>query len=144
MKPIKPILFIAIVLFGCTPPPQFSMEFTALDLREFERNGIYVSTLSTSRPYQSVAVVELECVNGYIKKTTVQEQEKRRVKDDLYFDSFIPVNMKDYERKTCYIEDMFNVLIKETKRLGANGLINFDIISDGPVFTMTGLAIRIE
>lgn len=149
---ILSIAMICSLLTGCTVLEKYSFESNSVDLTQFGKQGIFVTTGDLSREYSSLSIVVAICYDGYIpKESNASSRKKNRENvDDLYVNnsgsSFD--NPNDFEYKRCLLNDLFSELITKAKDAGANGIIKLEIrnISKSQQIgiEVVGLAIKIK
>jgi hypothetical protein len=149
------LLISIFLLDGCAVMDTYESSVYSIDLSKFEKQGIFVTTGDLSQKYTSVSILVVNCYNGYIPKAITNNQEenkkeKIRHEDDLYADD----EKLNNPYKFCSLDDLIDELIRETKNIGANGLIKLEIrnvnrpgVSNKEIqrgIEITGLAVRIE
>lgn len=146
------IALICSLLTGCTVLEKYSFESNSVDLTQFCKQGIFVTTGDLSKEYSSLSIIVASCYNGYIPKdnSAISRKKNRENVDDLYVNnsgsSFD--NPHDFEYKRCLLNDLFSELITKAKDAGANGIIKLEIrdilISQQRGIEVVGLAIKIK
>ena len=122
------LLISIFLLDGCAVMDTYESSVYSIDLSKFEKQGIFVTTGDLSQKYTSVSILVVNCYNGYIPKAITNNQEenkkeKIRHEDDLYADD----EKLNNPYKFCSLDDLIDELIRETKNIGANGLIKLEI-----------------
>lgn len=154
------LLITILFLGGCVVLDKYEMSSNSIDLSKFEKEGIFVTTGDLSQKYKSVSILVSNCYDGYISKTDAKkkiENKKEKIQrdDDVYSSSTTAGDkLKNFNYKLCSLDDLFADLIRQTKNIGANGLIKLEInnINRPGISSKTaqrgieivGLAVRIE
>lgn len=127
-KLLSPFLFVAIILSSCGTLPKPQSNVGTIDYTPLIKEGIYITeSNSVNFDYTAVGSVIATEKGGWVNETV----------------------------KRPYVEDAFKNIIKELKRIGANGIINLSITSSVElsedilskayvsVITVKGMAIKI-
>lgn len=163
MKKIKFTLFTLLISFlilnSCVVLDKFSTSVSNIDLTQFEKEGIFVTTGDFFQDYKSISILAVQCYEGFYPKEGLKtknvDKENKQYEDNIYgstpseFDK-----IKNYNYKTCELEDLFSELINQAKQKGANGIIKLEIRSiskqgENPKtmqngIEIVGLAVKIE
>lgn len=127
------LFLILCIASSCTVLDKYSASTYVIDLSEFERNGIFVTTGDiSSTNYQSVAIISVDCYSGAVQKENAKvkiDKPHKGVEDDIYYTSVTSATDKksDFLWRACLLEDLFSTLIINVKELEANGIINLEI-----------------
>lgn len=132
MKHIKQSVWIVVASLltfsGCVTLNKYSMDSYDIDLTQFEKEGIFVTTGDCFQKYKSISILSSECYHGYVPKGDSKKQNRKDMpEDDLYVSSSPTENRKNFEFKRCKFADLFSEMISEAKQLGANGIIRIEI-----------------
>ncbi len=135
-----------IVNNSCAPIVRYSKTSVTIDLTEFEKEGLFVTTGDLFRKYSSVAIVSVDCYHGYSPSISVSDDEKKS-DDHIYYTPSRSRNIR-----VCTLEDIFPDIIDIAKDKGANGIIKLEflnitrtienVVQHG--YRVTGLIVKIE
>jgi len=127
---IKPLAFlISILIFNsCVVLDKYTTTATNIDLTQFEREGIFVTTGDLFQKYKSVSILAVQCYNGFDPKEGYQIKNEEK-ENNQYVDDIYASRPSDYDNnfKTCALGDLFSELINQAKQKGANGIIRLEI-----------------
>lgn len=116
-------LFLIVALTSCTTvnvpaPKQYA---TCIDYSFLTQQGIFVSeSNSVNFDYEPLGSLYVECSGGWVKKNRKDGTEMQ----DIYMAS---PNSVEYLPAT--VDDAYQLVLSEIKKLRANGVINFKISS---------------
>ncbi len=139
MKHIKTTLLIIItslfIFSGCVTLNKYSVASYDLDLTQFEKEGLFVTTGDCFQKYKSISILTVECYHGYVPKGDSKKKKTRTNvhEDDIYASSNSVSssphndNPNDFDFKVCELPDLFSEIINQAKRCGANGIIKLEI-----------------
>lgn len=133
---------------------KFSTSVSNIDLTQFEKEGIFVTTGDYFQDYTSISILAVQCYEGFYP-TEVLKTENRKYEDNIYALTSTEFDKpKNYNYKNCELEDLFSELINQAKQKGANGIIKLEIRSiskqgENPKtmqngIEIVGLAVKIE
>ena len=161
MKKIK--LFAAllsiVILSGCVVLDKFSTSVSNIDLTQFEKEGIFVTTGDYFQNYKSISILAVQCYDGFYPKEGIKvkktDNADRQYEDNIYASTSSEFDKtKNYNYKSCELEDMFSEIINQAKQKGANGIIKLEIRSISKQganpktmqngIEIVGLAVKIE
>ena len=148
MKNLIPILFL-LILAGCATVDIYTTSKSSVDLSEYSKQGIFITTGDTPKDYTPVSILTVTCFNGhtvkYVKDVNVYYGDS--ISRSVYTN-----DLKSY--KPCTVEDLIPQMIEDAKAKGANGIIKFEIqhisksSSDGKYLIgglqITGMAIKFK
>lgn len=139
MKKLTLLLIITIGFVACKTQ-YYSLQTTGIDLQQYEKEGFRVSITGLEIPYESIAIVYSDCIPGVdanIKK------QKPDFTNPVYETPEINNNYRH-----CYSEDLLDDMVRQSKQVGANALINLKFetayLDDIQIYSATAMAVRIE
>ena len=119
MKNLIPILFL-LILAGCATVDIYTTSKSSVDLSEYSKQGIFITTGDTPKDYTPVSILTVTCFNGYVAKTI--KTKSIYSNDDIYVKS-----QNEFTFVTCAATDLIPTMIDEAIIKGANGIIKFEI-----------------
>lgn len=147
------ILSLLLFLTSCIVTNKYSFNSYSVDLTNFEKQGIFVTTGDFSQKYKSISIVGTVCYDGYTPKSEyiakkAKKNGKKSYQDDIYSSNNPPSeSLKNFDYKACDLNDLFEEIINEAKEQGANGIIKLEIKRISGTrqgIEIQGLAIKIE
>lgn len=142
MKKLLLLMFIALAI-GCQTSKFFKTVTYLLDFRSYAEKGFYMSTAGINQQYMPVGEITVVCHDGYDMNTV---KIKKNEAGGLY-----GVIRKNSQKIKCTPEILLEQLYNEAKNLGANGVINIQIIDSQykgvdstKKMTITGLLVKID
>lgn len=140
---MKKFLFLFAVLFtvtSCTTTSTYYERRWSIDFREYIKDPNFTinPTGISNKDFEPIGLIELEFYVG----ANVKKEHKDHVR-------------KEGGRWTpkCYVptlERMISVAVEEAKKIGANGIIKFNLIRKAkakgsyPVYEVTGVAVKYQ
>lgn len=139
MKKVLLFPLIMLLLASCTSvhlPAPYS-RFTIVDYSVFARNGIFVTeSNSVNFDYTSIGRVDSRSVGGWVRNDGLKEPIN--IKEDYFLNP--QGRVKNYQRPS--LDEAFEVLIENMKKIGANGILNLKIETNSESIIVTGVAIK--
>lgn len=123
-------LFGVFLITSCYPAKTlFHQESSHVDYRPYSKTDFFLTEAnSVSFEYSPISSVISIVKPGYVdKKDIVKTKEEKDFKDDLYANNKHLKLGSDF--KLASPQDALDGLVKEAKKLGANGIINLKITS---------------
>lgn len=137
---MKKILFLLAVLFtvaSCTTV-NYSEKRWSIDFREYIKDANFTinPTDISNKDFEPIGLIKLEFYVG----TNVKKEHKDHVREEggkWTAKYYVPT-----------LERMISLSVEEAKKIGANGIIKFDLIRKNkangsyPVYEVTGVAVK--
>lgn len=121
MRKITVIAIIAFLMTGCFSTKFHSLTTNSTSFKPYADKGFTVSTTIINKPFKPLGMVEVLCLEGYDISKKENQVERG---DNIYYKAY-----KDNMIVLCRTTDLLDALYNEAINLGANGIINFEIIS---------------
>jgi hypothetical protein len=162
---MKNFMFFVLLLFGmssCMVLPKYSTYTESVDLLKYNSQGFLVTTGDLDIHYVPLQFVVSEAYSGYVPKSAVAKKVQKSIDDDIYTNNrdikseessgCYYGQISNYDYKFCSLDDIFTEIISQSKKAGANGLINIKITEVSKLikkqpsigYQISGLAIKIE
>lgn len=121
MKKYFYLLMLAVLLASCSivnvpAPKQYA---ATIDYAYLSQKGIFVTeSNSVNFDYEPLGSIYVECTGGWVKK----KYKEGDVMQDIYM-----ANPSSVEYLPATIDDAYQMVLSEVKKLRANGVINLKI-----------------
>jgi len=133
---------ILFLLINCVPfrPALYEKTSYNIDLSKYENEGLFITTGDYYQNYEPLSILTVTCYDGYIYKGTAKptQLENENYYDDLYSNQESTYKMKDFDYKSCYVNDLLDFLFESAKKLNAKGIIRLEIKSVTQISPING------
>lgn len=141
LKRITTLAVLVLILFSCSTQ-RYTISTSGYDLSRYADQGFIMTTTNINHDYVPVSIVNSVCISGSIDKpeNEVEEKDLKEYRDVYYTSSMYQPN----NYKPCIVPDLLDEMYQQCVDMGANALINIEILASGTTITCTGLAVKVK
>ncbi|MGQ8336153.1 hypothetical protein ACUNWD_06340 [Sunxiuqinia sp. A32] len=123
---MKKIFYVIILslLVGCAvmPRPREVLHFN-YDFREYSEQGFFISPNPYIGEYKPLGLIKIEVFPGQVKELNNESENKLDT-------PYISKNSTFYVDEEIRTDELLDILVKQAKNMGANGIVNFKAYED--------------